>query len=160
LSNCARRALVLSAAAAAGLAHSLRNQRKRVVFTNGCFDLLHPGHLEILEKARMQGDFLFVGVNTDDSVRRLKGSARPVQPLESRVAVLSGLRSVDCVVPFSQDTPQELITEIMPDVLVKGGDYTEEQVVGADVVRENHGDVVIVPLKGGYSTTLVIEKMS
>jgi D-beta-D-heptose 7-phosphate kinase/D-beta-D-heptose 1-phosphate adenosyltransferase len=130
------------------------------VFTNGCFDIFHPGHLEILEKARMQGDFLFVGVNTDDSVKRLKGTARPVQPLESRVAVLSGLRSVDCVVPFSQDTPLELITEILPDVLVKGGDYTEDQVVGAGVVRQNHGDVVIVPLLDGYSTTLIVEKMS
>ncbi len=160
MSDCVWRAPVLSAAEAAGLAHRLRKQGKRIVFTNGCFDLLHPGHLEILEKARMQGDFLFVGVNTDDSVRRLKGDARPVQFLESRVAVLSGLRVVDCVVPFSQDTPLELITEIIPDVLVKGGDYAEEQVVGADVVRENHGDVVIIPLINGYSTTLVIEKMS
>jgi len=154
------RAPVVSAAEAAGFADSLRRQGKRIVFTNGCFDLFHPGHLEILEEARMQGDFLFVGVNTDDSVKRLKGTDRPVQPLESRVAVVSGLRSVDCVVPFSQDTPLELITEILPDVLVKGGDYSEEQVVGADVVRENHGDVVIVPLLDGYSTTLIIEKMS
>ncbi|RKZ04287.1 D-glycero-beta-D-manno-heptose 1-phosphate adenylyltransferase [Candidatus Fermentibacteria bacterium] len=138
----------------------MRKQGKRIVFTNGCFDIFHPGHLEILEKARMQGDFLFVGVNTDDSVKRLKGTARPVQPLESRVAVLSGLRSVDCVVPFSQDTPLELITEILPDVLVKGGDYSEDQVVGAGVVRQNHGDVVIVPLLDGYSTTLIVEKMS
>jgi D-beta-D-heptose 7-phosphate kinase/D-beta-D-heptose 1-phosphate adenosyltransferase len=160
LSDHTLRAPVVSAAEAAGFADSLREQGKRIVFTNGCFDLFHPGHLEILEKARMQGDFLFVGVNTDDSVKRLKGPARPVQPLESRVAVLSGLRSVDCVVPFSQDTPLELIRGILPDVLVKGGDYSEEQVVGADVVTENHGDVVIVPLKGGYSTTLIIQKMS
>jgi len=160
LSDYTLRAPVVSATEAAGLADSLRKQGKRIVFTNGCFDIFHPGHLEILEKARMQGDFLFVGVNTDDSVKRLKGTARPVQPLESRVAVLSGLRSVDCVVPFSQDTPLELITEILPDVLVKGGDYTEDQVVGAGVVRQNHGDVVIVPLLDGYSTTLIVEKMS
>lgn len=160
MSNYILRAPVVSATEAAGLADSLRKQGKRIVFTNGCFDIFHPGHLEILEKARMQGDFLFVGVNTDDSVKRLKGTARPVQPLESRVAVLSGLRSVDCVVPFSQDTPLELITEILPDVLVKGGDYSEDQVVGAGVVRQNHGDVVIVPLLDGYSTTLIVEKMS
>jgi len=95
-----------------------------------CFDILHPGHLLILEKAKEEGDFLIVAVNTDASIRRLKGSARPIQPLASRIALLTSLRVVDCVVSFSQDTPLELIEKILPDILVKGGDYTIEQIVG------------------------------
>ncbi len=143
---------------AAILARQLRKRGKVIVFTNGCFDLLHPGHLEILERSRDMGDFLFVGVNTDKSVVRLKGSLRPVQTLESRTAILSSLRSVDCVVPFSEDTPLELIKKILPDVLVKGGDYTVEKVVGGEVVIKNGGKVKIVPLIHGFSTTSTIER--
>ena len=143
---------------AAILAGQLRKRGKVIVFTNGCFDLLHPGHLEILERSREMGDFLFVGVNTDKSVVRLKGPLRPVQTLESRTAILSSLRSVDCVVPFSEDTPLELIKKILPDVLVKGGDYTVERVVGGEVVIKNGGTVKIVPLIHGFSTTSVIKR--
>ncbi len=149
---------VLSAEDAASLACKLREEGKRIVFTNGCFDILHPGHLEILEKSRGMGDCLFVGLNSDDSVRRLKGAHRPVQSLESRAAILSSLRFVDCVIPFSEDTPLLLIDKILPDVLVKGGDYTESQVIGAQTVIENGGRVEIVPLIKGYSTTSIVKK--
>jgi D-beta-D-heptose 7-phosphate kinase/D-beta-D-heptose 1-phosphate adenosyltransferase len=159
LSECAERAPVVSIEDAAVSAENCRKQGKRIVFTNGCFDLLHPGHLEVLERSRKMGDCLFVGVNTDESVKRLKGSSRPVQTLESRTAILSSLRCVDCVVPFAEDTPLELISRILPDVLVKGGDYTAEQVVGSDVVLGNGGEVAIIPLVQGYSTTLAVEKM-
>lgn len=158
MSDCIVRAPVFSAEEAARLACELREQGKYIVFTNGCFDILHPGHLEILEKSREMGDSLFVGLNSDDSVARLKGTSRPVQSLESRAAILSSLRSVDCVIPFSEDTPLELIKKILPDVLVKGGDYTVKQVVGAEIVIENGGRVEIVPLKKGYSTTLIVGK--
>jgi rfaE bifunctional protein nucleotidyltransferase chain/domain len=133
---------------------------KTVVFTNGCFDLLHPGHLEILEKARAMGDILVVGLNTDESVERLKGSSRPLQNLASRADILSCLRFVDCVVPFDEDTPFDLICSILPDVLVKGGDYSVSTVVGADVVLGNGGRVEIVPLLGGHSTTGLIRGMN
>ncbi|MCK5840891.1 MAG: D-glycero-beta-D-manno-heptose 1-phosphate adenylyltransferase [Candidatus Sabulitectum sp.] len=158
MSDCTMRVPVINSEDAAVLAHQLRKRGKVIVFTNGCFDLLHPGHLEILEKSREMGDFLFVGVNTDKSVARLKGPLRPVQTLESRTAILSSLRSVDCVVPFSEDTPRELIEKILPDVLVKGGDYTVERVVGGEVVIKNGGKVKIVPLVHGFSTTSIIKR--
>ncbi|MCD4709098.1 MAG: D-glycero-beta-D-manno-heptose 1-phosphate adenylyltransferase [Candidatus Sabulitectum sp.] len=158
MSDCITRVPVYSAEDAASLACKLREQGKQIVFTNGCFDILHPGHLEILDKSRGMGDCLFVGLNSDDSVERLKGPSRPVQPLESRAAILSSLRSVDCVIPFSEDTPLELIKKILPDVLVKGGDYMARQVVGAETVLKNGGRVEIVPLINGYSTTLIVEK--
>ncbi len=124
----------------------------RVVFTNGCFDLIHPGHVLVLSRAASLGDFLFVGLNTDESVRRLKGPGRPVQTLEARASVLSSLRSVDYVVPFSEDTPYELIAALMPHVLVKGGDYRAEEVVGGGLVRE----VVIIPTLAGHSTSAIL----
>ena len=158
MSDHAMRVPVINSEDAAILARQLSNTGKVIVFTNGCFDLLHPGHLEILERSRDMGDFLFVGVNTDESVVRLKGPLRPVQTLESRTAILSSLRSVDCVVPFSEDTPLELIKKILPDVLVKGGDYTIEKVVGGEVVIKNGGKVKIVPLIHGFSTTSIIER--
>ncbi len=158
MSDHTRRTPVINSKDAAVLACELRKSGKIIVFTNGCFDLLHPGHLEILERSREMGDFLFVGVNTDESVARLKGPLRPVQTLESRTAILSCLRSVDCVVPFSEDTPLELIEEILPDVLVKGGDYTVDKVVGGAVVLKNGGKVKIVPLIKGFSTTSTIER--
>jgi len=141
---------------AAHFVGDLRARGLTVVFTNGCFDILHPGHLEILEKASDMGDILVVGLNTDSSVERLKGSGRPVQPLESRASVLSCIRFVDCVVPFEEDTPLELVRLLLPDVLVKGGDYSTDTVVGADTVLANGGRVCIVPLLPGFSTTSLI----
>lgn len=151
------RAPILQFGEAAALVASRRAAGDRVVFTNGCFDIIHPGHVTILEAAAGMGDFLVVGLNTDDSVRRLKGSGRPVQSLESRAAVLSALRFVDCVVPFGEDTPVELITILEPDVLVKGGDYSPGTVVGADIVTALGGEVRIVPLFPGHSTTGILK---
>ena len=132
---------------------------ERIVMTNGCFDLLHPGHVAYLAQAAALGDRLVVAVNDDDSVRRLKGAERPVNPLASRMAVLAGLRSVDWVVPFGADTPRELICRLRPDVLVKGGDYRPEQIAGHDCVRAAGGEVVVVPFVAGHSTTAVIERL-
>jgi D-beta-D-heptose 7-phosphate kinase/D-beta-D-heptose 1-phosphate adenosyltransferase len=128
------------------------------VFTNGVFDVVHAGHVMYLEQARALGTTLIVGVNSDESVRRLKGPSRPVNPLSDRLLVLSALRFVDHVVPFAADTPLELITALLPHVLVKGGDYTRETVVGADVVEQHGGRVVIIPLLPGRSTTNILQK--
>lgn len=136
-----------------------RRARGRVVFTNGVFDLLHPGHIDILAKARAQGDALIVGVNSDDSVHRLKGPSRPVRTEQERAYVLAALRDVDAVVLFSEDTPLQLIRRLRPDVLVKGGDYTRDTIVGADDVESWGGRIVIVPLMPGQSTTSIIEKL-
>ena len=130
------------------------------MFTNGVFDLLHPGHLELLERSRAEGDLLVVGVTTDASVRRLgKGSDRPIIPEAARARVLAGLAAVDCVVLFDEDTPLELITALAPDVLVKGADYTVDRIVGADVVQAHGGRVVRVPLVAGFSTTSILERL-
>ena len=135
-------------------------QRGKVVFTNGVFDLLHPGHVELLERSRAEGDLLVVGVNTDASVRRLgKGSERPIVPEAARARVLAGLAAVDCVVLFDEDTPLELITALTPDVLVKGADYTLDKIVGADVVQARGGRVVRVPIVAGFSTTSILERL-
>jgi len=134
-------------------------QGKRVVFTNGCFDLLHPGHVTYLENARALGDLLIIGLNSDDSIRRLKGDSRPVNQLEDRAHMLSGLRSVDLVVPFSEDTPIKLITALLPDVLVKGGDYLPDDIVGAKEVRKAGGEVVVVPFLNGHSSSSLIGKI-
>lgn len=135
-------------------------QAGRVVFTNGVFDLLHPGHVELLERARAEGDLLVVGINTDASVRRLgKGADRPIVPEAARARVLAGLAAVDCVVLFDEDTPLELITALGPDVLVKGADYTLDRIVGADVVQARGGKVVRVPLVSGFSTTSIVERL-
>jgi D-glycero-beta-D-manno-heptose 1-phosphate adenylyltransferase len=131
----------------------------RVVFTNGVFDLLHPGHIDVLLAARREGDVLVVGVNSDDSVRRLKGPERPVRSVPERALVLAALGMVDVVVVFEEDTPLELIRALEPDVIVKGGDYTEATVVGAPEVRARGGSVVIVPLTPGQSTTSIVEKL-
>ena len=147
---------VVDRARAAERARLLREQDRRAVFTNGCFDILHEGHLHLLREARALGDFLFVGLNDDDSVRRLKGKGRPVNPLAVRARALAEVPYVDLVVPFPEDTPLELIRAIQPDVLVKGGDYAEEEVVGGDVVRGCGGRVVIIPLLPGFSTTGII----
>jgi len=128
----------------------------RVVFTNGVFDLLHPGHVDVLLGARRTGDHLVVAINSDASVRRLKGAGRPVRSEAERAYVVAAFEMVDCVVVFEQDTPLELIELLRPDVLVKGGDYREDTIVGAAQVREWGGDVRVVPLTPGQSTTNII----
>ena len=134
-------------------------QRGRVVFTNGVFDLLHPGHVDVLVGARAQGDALVVGVNSDASVKRLKGSDRPIRSEGERAYVLAAIEAVDAVSLFDQDTPLELIRLLGPDVIVKGGDYTPDTVVGAADVRARGGAVVIIPLTPGHSTTSTIERL-
>lgn len=137
-----------------------RAQAGRVVFTNGVFDLIHPGHVELLEKARAEGDALVVGLNSDASVRRLgKGAERPLVPQAARARVLAGFAAVDCVVPFDEDTPLALITALVPDVLVKGADYALEAIVGGDVVQARGGRVVRVPIVSGFSTTSIVERL-
>lgn len=133
--------------------------RGRVAFTNGVFDLLHPGHIDLLHHARAQGDALVVGLNTDASVQRLKGPERPIRREADRAFVLAALRDVDVVVLFSQDTPLELIRHLRPDVLVKGGDYTPDTVVGRSEVESWGGRVVIAPLRPGHSTTALVERL-
>ncbi|HVE78086.1 MAG TPA: D-glycero-beta-D-manno-heptose 1-phosphate adenylyltransferase [Gemmatimonadaceae bacterium] len=134
-------------------------RRGSVVFTNGVFDLLHPGHVDVLTAARRHGDHLVVGLNTDASVRRLKGPDRPVRREAERAYVLAALGCVDAVVLFDEDTPLELIQALGPDVLVKGGDYEESTIVGAREVRARGGRVVVVPLTPGQSTTSLIERL-
>ena len=130
-----------------------------LVFTNGCFDLLHPGHVEHLAQARALGDQLVVGLNSDDSVRRLKGAGRPIVAEADRAAALAGLGSVDAVILFDEDTPLELIEELLPDVLVKGGDYDLDGIVGREVVEQAGGDVRVLPLVEGYSTTKILNRL-
>lgn len=135
-------------------------QSGTIVFTNGVFDLLHPGHVTLLETARALGDALIVGLNTDASVRRLgKGSDRPVNQQDARARVLAGLAAVDVVVLFDEDTPHDLIVEVAPDILVKGADYPREHIVGADLVEARGGRVVRVPIIPGFSTTQLLERV-
>jgi rfaE bifunctional protein nucleotidyltransferase chain/domain len=131
----------------------------KIVFTNGCFDLLHLGHVDYLEKAKNLGEKLVVGLNSDASVQRLKGSSRPITDENSRSRVMAALEFVDAVILFDEDTPLELIQFIKPDILVKGNDYSIETIVGADVVLKSGGSVETVPLVNGYSTTNVIQKI-
>jgi rfaE bifunctional protein nucleotidyltransferase chain/domain len=137
-----------------------QDSRGRVVFTNGVFDLLHPGHIDVLTESRARGDALIVGVNSDESVRRLKGPSRPIRGEADRAYVLSALECVDAVVLFSEDTPLELILTLKPDVVAKGGDYTVDTIVGAREVLSWGGDAVVIPLTPGHSTTSTIEKLS
>lgn len=130
----------------------------RLVFTNGCFDIVHRGHVEVLARARELGDRLIVGINSDDSVRRLKGPHRPLQPELDRAACLAGLQCVDAVVVFEEDTPAELIDELQPDVLVKGGDYRPDEVVGRATVEARGGQLIIIPYIEGFSTTELIQR--
>lgn len=130
-----------------------------LVFTNGVFDLLHPGHVDVLTGARAHGAHLVVGLNSDDSVRRLKGPERPVRTEAERALVLAALECVDCVVVFGEDTPRELVRHLQPDVIVKGGDYSPDTVVGASDVLARGGRVVIIPLTPGQSTSGIIEKL-
>ncbi len=136
-----------------------RFHEKKVVFTNGCFDLLHQGHIDYLATAADKGDVLIIGLNTDASVKRLKGEERPVQDERSRALILSSLRFVDAVVLFDQDTPYDLIKLVKPDVLVKGSDYKAEDIVGYDVVMENGGEVITVDFLDGFSTSGLISQI-
>jgi len=132
---------------------------RRIVFTNGCFDLLHPGHIQTLEKARALGDLLVVGVNSDRSVRALKGPSRPLVPESERAEILAALEAVDFVVLFDEDTPRELIARLRPDVLVKGADWGAEEIVGREEVEAGGGRVVSLSLEPGYSTSALLEKI-
>lgn len=142
---------------AANWRESLRKEGKRLVFTNGVFDLFHAGHLEVLERSRSFGDALIVGLNSDVSVRTLKGPGRPIIPETYRARLLLALKCVDAVTTFDQETPAELIRLLLPDILVKGGDYTPETVVGRDTVEANGGEVKIIPLVKGLSSSGIIE---
>lgn len=132
---------------------------QKIVFTNGCFDLLHLGHITYLEEAAKLGDVLVVGLNSDESVRRLKGPSRPVLPQQERARLLAALEFVEAVVVFEEETPLRLIEKIRPDVLVKGGDYTVDRIVGAELVQSYGGQVEILPLVPGYSTTALIKRL-
>ena len=142
-----------------GARHWRSRQPGRVVFTNGVFDLLHPGHIDVLLGARRQGDALVVGLNSDASVKRLKGPERPIRSAAERAYVLAAMGMVDCVVVFEEDTPRDLILTLRPNVLVKGGDYSESTIVGAAETRAWGGDVVVIPLTPGQSTTSIIERL-
>ena len=137
----------------------LRRQRKRVVFTNGTFDIVHRGHVEYLAAARKMGDVLIVGLNSDASIRRIKGPKRPVNRAADRAVVLAALASVDYICSFGEDTPYRMIRRLVPDVLVKGADWKKTEIVGSDVVKENGGSVRTVRLTPGRSTTNVIERV-
>ncbi len=137
-----------------------RVKKKSLVFTNGCFDILHLGHIDYLAQAADFGDVLIVGLNTDSSVRNIKGPNRPVNSQNARAALLASLFFVDAVVMFDKDTPYELIKEVQPDFLIKGSDYKEEDIVGNDIVRSKNGRVIAVDLLKGYSTTNIIRKLT
>lgn len=150
---------IMTVAEAKLMMAALRVTGKKVSFTNGCFDILHPGHLFSLKQAAAEADYLIVGLNSDASVKKLKGPSRPINNTESRAMVLANLIVVDAVVVFEEETPLELIKALLPDVMVKGGDYTIDQVVGGKEVMANGGKVIINPIVEGFSTTSLIEKM-
>ena len=146
----------------AGLAAFVREQRaarRRIVFTNGVFDILHPGHVRYLQAARRHGDLLIVGLNADASVRRNKGPARPINPETERAEVLAALGCVDAVSIFQDDTPAEIIRRVEPDILVKGADWPVDQIVGRDTVEARGGRVILEPVEQGYSTTSIIDRV-
>jgi len=145
--------------ALAQLVEEARRRGEKLVMTNGCFDIIHPGHVQYLKEAKALGDRLLVAVNTDESVARLKGPTRPINPLDHRMAVLAGLESVDWVVPFGEDTPERLICRLLPDVLVKGGDYTIEQIAGGKCVQNNGGEVIVLSFKDNCSTTAIVKRI-
>ena len=150
---------LLSTKQAKELIEKLQKTGKKIVFSNGCFDILHVGHVDYLERARLLGDFLVIGLNTDDSVRRLKGKLRPIVKEQDRAKVLGALECVDAVVFFDEDTPKELIEDLNPNILVKGADYSVEQIVGADFVLANGGSVETIDLVQGKSTSSLIERI-
>lgn len=139
--------------------HQLQQEGQKIVMTNGCFDIIHPGHVTYLKQARALGNKLVVAVNSDDSVSRLKGPTRPIVKLEDRMTVLAALDCVDYVVAFDEDTPERLISNVLPDILVKGGDYKVEQIAGHKQVLQNGGKVIIIPFVDGCSTTNIVKKI-
>jgi len=143
---------------AAEWAARARAEGRRVVFTNGVFDLLHPGHVRYLQAARAEGDTMIVAINSDRSVSAIKGPTRPITPQHERAEVLGALRCVDAVVVFDEDTPFDIISAVQPDVLVKGADWAEDKIVGRDVVEARGGRVVRMPIEQGWSTTGIIQK--
>jgi rfaE bifunctional protein nucleotidyltransferase chain/domain len=150
---------IVSRDGAAAMVNDWKSQGLKVVFSNGCFDIVHAGHVDYLSKARDLGDKLIIGLNSDDSVRRLKGKGRPVQDENARAALLAAFSFVDAVVVFDEDTPFELISTLIPDILVKGSDYSVENIVGADVVLKNGGKVETIDFLEGYSTSSIIDKI-
>lgn len=141
------------------LVNQWKSNGEKVVFTNGCFDLLHLGHVDYLEKAKSLGNKLVIGLNTDASVSKFKGPERPLQDEHSRARILAALQFVDLVVLFNEDTPFDLISELIPNILVKGSDYLAENIVGADVVKKGGGEVKTIDFVPGYSTTRIVEKI-
>jgi len=139
--------------------YHLRKKKKKIVFTNGCFDILHLGHIDYLEKARQLGDLLVVGVNSDASIKKIKGTDRPIIPERSRYRVIAALEFVDMVVPFEEETPLGLIQSLLPDILVKGSDYNIGNIIGADVVMQSGGSIETIDLVEGFSTSRIIEKI-
>jgi D-beta-D-heptose 7-phosphate kinase/D-beta-D-heptose 1-phosphate adenosyltransferase len=150
---------IMTVVQAQALIHAWKITGKTVSFTNGCFDILPPGHLFSIAQAAKEADYLIVGLNSDASIKRLKGQDRPINNTDSRAMIIANLAMVDAVVIFEEDTPYELITQLLPDVLVKGGDYTIETIVGAKEVIANGGKVIINPIVEGFSTTNIIEKI-
>jgi len=149
----------LSQEAAADILKEWKRQKKKTVFTNGCFDILHAGHVQYLEKAKAAGDMLIVGLNSDSSVERLKGKKRPVVTVAERCAVLSGLEAVDAVVIFDEDTPEQIIEKLLPDILVKGADWPLEKIAGAKTVLDHGGEVKTIEFLEGLSTSSIIERI-
>lgn len=141
------------------MASGLRRKRKKIVFTNGCFDILHYGHVTYLKKCRRLGDILVIGLNSDSSVRKIKGKGRPVTKEKERAAVLSALEFVDYISVFSEKTPAKLIEAVTPNILAKGGDWRKKDIVGADSVKKHGGRVVTVPFVKGFSTTEILKRL-
>jgi rfaE bifunctional protein nucleotidyltransferase chain/domain len=141
------------------IAADARSQGKKLVFTNGCFDLLHRGHVHVLREAKACGDLLITGINSDSSVKQIKGPARPVLPESDRCELLGAMEMVDFVILFNEPDPHDLISALRPDVLVKGGDWNVEKIIGADLVEETGGRVVVIPYIKGFSTTEIIERI-
>jgi rfaE bifunctional protein nucleotidyltransferase chain/domain len=152
-------AKILKVARLTTLLGRLKKAGRRIVFTNGCFDILHYGHIRLLEKAKASGDILIVGMNSDASVKKIKGPSRPIRSQRERSAILAALESVDYVIVFDEPTPGRVIMALAPDVLVKGGDWHEGDIVGADFVRSRGGKVMTIPLERGYSTTGLVKKI-
>ncbi len=141
------------------IAKKIKKEGKRIVFTNGCFDLIHKGHIYLLKEAKKLGDILIVGLNSDSSIKKIKGKGRPILKESERAFIIENIKGVDYVVIFNEKTPFKLIKEIKPDILVKGGDYKENEIVGGEFVKKRKGNVVIIPYLKNFSTTKIIEKI-
>jgi rfaE bifunctional protein nucleotidyltransferase chain/domain len=150
---------IISVAQASEITNKIQKSNQKVVFTNGCFDLIHPGHVDYLRKAKACGDILIIGLNSDSSIKRLKGKERPINDFYFRSTILAALEFVDYIVKFEDDTPLFLIKQILPDVLIKGSDYTVDKIVGAKEVLENGGEVKTIEFLEGFSSSLIINKI-